>query len=123
MTIANRGPLGQKPAKAKPNPAYLAEVRRLTCCICDAHGLPQSSPTQAHHAIMGRGSVLRTPDDMAIPLCEGHHQGFFDTTQIAIHREPARWRKMYGPDTDWIAGTRDRVANALGDDDLPIGPV
>jgi hypothetical protein len=35
---------------------------------------------------------------LAIPLCEGHHQGFFDTSKIAIHKDPNLWRENYGAD-------------------------
>jgi len=49
------------------------------------------------------------PDIMAVPLCEGHHQGLFDTSKLALHRAPSEWRNKYGPDTDWIAPTQDRL--------------
>lgn len=98
-----------KPAKAKPNPAYLARVRELPCCICEAFGEMQASPTTAHHVICGRYGTRKTPDEMAIPLCDGHHQGDFDKTKLAIHRDRAEWVQRYGPDTDFIATTQDRL--------------
>lgn len=91
------------------DPKYIAAVRELPCCICDAYGEPQRSPTQAHHCIMGRYGTRKTPDRMAIPLCEGHHQGDFDTSKIALHRERKAWREAYGADTDWVAVTQDKV--------------
>lgn len=98
-----------KPPKALKDDAYLMAVRLLPCCICVAFGERQTSHTQAHHWIMGRGGTRKTPDGQAIPLCEGHHQGNFDTSKIAIHREPDAWREAYGPDTDYIAVTQDKV--------------
>lgn len=98
-----------KAPKSKPDPAYLAAVRELPCCICDAFGEPQQSPTTAHHTIMGRYSARKTPDRQAIPLCDGHHQGTFDTSKIAIHREPKAWAEAYGQDTDWVAATQDKI--------------
>ena len=108
MNLTGRAPY-QKPAKAAPNPAYLAKVRALPCCICQAFGERQTSATAAHHPIHGRYGARKVPDIMALPLCEGHHQGLFDTTKLAIHRAPSEWRNKYGPDTDWIAPTQDRL--------------
>jgi len=110
MNLMNKPPLGQKEPMEGKDPAYLAEVRRLPCCICEAFGLPQLSPTQAHHPIHGRLSNVKRPDSMALPLCEGHHMGDFDTSKIALHRDPALWKDHYGPDTDWIAATQDKIA-------------
>ena len=100
----------QKPPKAKPDPAYLARVRELPCCICEAFGEQQLSPTSAHHVIHGRFGTRRTPDRMAIPLCEGHHQGLRDTSKLALHQEPSRWKRFYGEDHEWIAATQDKLA-------------
>jgi hypothetical protein len=108
--LANMPPFGLKQPKAKPDPAYLASVRELPCCICQAFGEPQLSPTAAHHVIHGRYGQRKTPDCMAIPLCEGHHQGGFDTSKTAIHREPAKWKRLYGPDTDYVLPTQDALA-------------
>lgn len=109
MNTHPRGPMGQKQPKAPKDPAYLAKVRQLPCCICEAWGMPQNSPTAAHHWIMGRGGNVKTPDRQAIPLCEGHHQGLRDTTKIAVHHEPEAWREAYGLDTDYIAVTQDKI--------------
>lgn len=109
MNLMGKPPLGLKQPKAKPDPAYLARVRELPCCICEAFGEPQLSPTAAHHPIHGRHSQVKVPDCMAVPLCEGHHTGMFDTTKVAIHREPDLWRWKYGLDTDYIAITQDRI--------------
>ncbi|WP_282091309.1 hypothetical protein [Epibacterium ulvae] len=113
MNIMSKPPLGLKQPKAKPNPAYLRKVRDLNCCICEAFGLPQLSGTTAHHPICGRFGNLKCPDHEAIPLCEGHHQGDFDTSKIAIHRDRALWVETYGPDTDWIAVTQDKIATTV----------
>lgn len=106
-------PVAPKPAKVKPNPAYLAAVRQLPCCICEAWGEFQNTPTTAHHPIHGRMSQRKAPDEMAIPLCEDHHQGLWDNTKVAVHREPSKWKRLYGPDFDWIAPTQDKLAHLL----------
>lgn len=98
-----------KPPKEKRDPIRLAAVASMPCCICEEYGEPQASPTQVHHCIHGRYSQHRAPDSMTIPLCEGHHQGLWDKTKIALHREPARWVQEYGKDTDWISWTEERL--------------
>ena len=108
MNITGR-PIVAKSARANNNPRYLAGVHRLPCVICHEFGLPQLSPTQAHHPIHDRGGFRKVPDHEAIPLCEGHHQGDFDTSKIALHRQPAEWREAYGSDRDWIGWTQKRM--------------
>jgi len=108
MNLTGR-PIFEKPQKVGKEPEYLARVRDLPCCICREFGLPQQSPTAAHHCIHGRYGARKVPDRMSIPLCEGHHQGLRDTSKIAIHREPQRWRDLYGADTDWISWAENRV--------------
>ncbi|MDE0590450.1 Ref family recombination enhancement nuclease [Halocynthiibacter sp. C4] len=108
--LANLPPLGLKEPKQSKDKARLAAVAELDCCICLEYGMPQNSPTQVHHCIMGRHSTRRAPDSMTIPLCEGHHLGMFDASKVAIHREPKSWRESYGADTDWISWTEERLA-------------
>lgn len=109
MNLANRPPLGLKAAAEPKDSKRLAAVAALPCVICHEWWLPQNSPTKVHHCIHGRYSRRRAPDSMTIPLCEGHHQGLLDTTKIALHREPARWRELYGPDTDWLSWVEERI--------------
>lgn len=108
MNLTNR-PIYQKQLPAKSDPARLAAVAALPCCICNEWRLEQRSPTTVHHCIMGRGGNRRAPDCMTIPLCDGHHQGRFDASKIAIHRQPKAWREAFGPDTDWISWTETRI--------------
>lgn len=101
--LMGKPPLGQKKGKPKPDPEYLEEVRQRRCIICATFHEPQMSPTTAHHPIMGRFSMGMKADDRdAIPLCDGHHQGTFDTSKTSIHREPNKWFELYGLDTDYI---------------------
>lgn len=109
MSNLTRRPIFEKGAKPVKDVAHLARVRGLPCCICEAFGFPQTTPTQAHHPICGRYGSRKAPDRHAIPLCEGHHQGDFDTTKTAIHRDRALWVEWFGPDTDWIAPTLDKL--------------
>ena len=90
-----------KKAKEKKDGNYLQEVRRKGCCICTKFGMAQRSPTTAHHPIHDRFSGAKRADRTAIPLCEGHHQGLWDNTKVAIHREPKRWRELYGADFEY----------------------
>lgn len=113
MSLDGR-PIHQKPEKAHPRPDYLDAVRSLPCCVCEAYGEMQRSPTTAHHPIMGRHGTRKRPDVTAIPLCDGHHQGTFDTSKIAVHRDRAAWLQAYGEDTDFIAVTQDRVEREYG---------
>jgi len=102
-------PLGLKQPKAAKSPAYLAKVRALPCIICTEFGEPQLSPTTAHHPIMDRHSTAKRPDSTALPLCDGHHQGLWDTSKIAVHREPEKWRETYGADHEWIERVQDMI--------------
>lgn len=119
--LANRGSMGLKGAVdgqivdgPHKDPAYLADLHLLPCVICKRFALAQQTPTQAHHTICGRFSSEKTPDGDAIPLCEGHHQGMFDTSKIAIHRQRAEWERRYGLDTDYIAVTQAVVKRLRG---------
>lgn len=111
MNLANRPPLGLKEPKAAPDPVYLARVRELTCCICDAFGERQYTPTTAHHVIHGRFSQRKTPDRMAIPLCADHHQ-LGGNGKPALHANPALWKRLYGEDHDFVAVTQDKIEAA-----------
>lgn len=111
MNITGRPVFEKRQGKPKPRPDYLTAVRSLPCCICEAWGMPQNSPTTAHHPIHGRYGTRKAPDMTAIPLCCGHHLGDFDTSKIALHRDPSKWKRMYGPDTDWIAPTQDKLSH------------
>jgi len=98
-----------KPPQRSSDAWYLGVVRQLPCCICQAFGEVQTSASEAHHTICGRYSQRKTPDRQVIPLCDGHHQGKFDTDKLAIHNGKESWAAKYGPDTDFIAATQDRI--------------
>lgn len=96
---------------------YIAAIHNEPCCICEAFGFVQTSPTDAHHTICGRYGHLRTPDKQAIPLCKCHHQGLRfdrDKSKLAIHQGKESWVEAYGPDTDYIAATQDRIMGIEG---------
>jgi hypothetical protein len=86
-----------KPTRAKPDPAYLAEVRRLPCAICRT-----TVGVEAHHPAQGRYSQRRAPDRDAIPLCRADHD--------ARHRHPAEWLARHGPEARLTAQTRETIA-------------
>jgi Recombination enhancement, RecA-dependent nuclease len=101
--------VAQKPAKRVSDPAYMARVAALGCIVCEAFGEPQISPTQVHHCIHGRFGTRRAGDHDTIPICEGHHQGNFDTSKLALHRTPAAWKRAYGPDHSYVGAVRARL--------------
>ena len=103
INLANKAPLGLKKEKTKKNPKYLDKIRERPGCVCQKFGEKQMSPTTAHHVIHDRFSTRKTDDNMAIPLCEGHHQGLWDQSKIAIHKEPKKWRDCYGNDYDYCS--------------------
>lgn len=99
--LLNQKPIGLKRRRLKKDKRRLEFIRNQRCCICEKFGLVQLSITQAHHVIMGRYGTRKSPDKLAIPLCEGHHQGNFDKSKVAIHREPKRWRELFGEDYNY----------------------
>jgi len=103
--------MSQKPPTAARDRAYLAAIHDLPCAVCDAFGQVQTSRTEAHHTICGRYSQAKTPDRQAIPLCQEHHQGldFITSDKLAIHKGKESWVAAYGPDTDYIATTQDKI--------------
>jgi hypothetical protein len=105
---------GQKPTVSKrsgKDAAHLAKVAKLPCVVCHNYELPQMSPTQVHHCIHGRNSMAKkAPDNRTIPLCEGHHLGDFDTSKIALHRNPSAWKQAYGMDTDWLPWVEEQLS-------------
>jgi hypothetical protein len=106
--LAGLPALGFKQPKAKPNPRYIAAIHIEPCCICEAFGFVQTTPTAAHHTICGRFGNRKTPDEMAIPLCWNHHQG-----PDGIHERRQWWVEAFGPDTDFIAPTQDKLREYL----------
>lgn len=108
MNLLNRPPLGQKSKPAPKNPHYLAAVRELPCCICEAFGEIQRSPTAAHHVFSDRWGTFKTPDESAIPLCWDHHQG-----PVGIHSRKSSWAEQYGQDHEFTAATQDKLAKYL----------
>ena len=93
-----RGPLGQKAAKAKKDPARLAAVAKLPCVICGAYNV------QVHHCISGRYSQRKAPDSMTISLCWNHHLG-----PEGIHADKAAWEAQHGPDTGFLPAVNARL--------------
>lgn len=104
MNLTGRPPIGLKADRPRNNPAYLARVRSLPCCICEAFGERQESATQAHHPFHDRYSTVKALDEMAIPLCWDHHLG-----PKGIHTNKTEWRAKYGADHEWIAATKDKL--------------
>jgi hypothetical protein len=102
--LAKRPPLGLKTKTQKKDKKHLDYIRSLPCCVCKAFGEVQLSPTTAHHTIHDRFGTHKRSDSLAIPLCEGHHQGLWDTSKLAIHKHPNRWKERYGADYNFLVG-------------------
>ncbi len=51
-------------------PGHLDKIRLLPCCACGRPG-----PSTAHHLKAGRGSMTKSPNSRALPLCWDHHVG------------------------------------------------
>ena len=88
---------------------HMGRVAQLPCVICYEYGMEQKSRTTVHHCIHGRFGDRRAPDKMTLPLCDGHHQGDFDVSKIALHRQPAKWKREYGEDTNWLSWVEKRL--------------
>ena len=95
--------------EGKAGLAHMARVAALPCVICREWNMVQLSRTQVHHCIHGRYSAHKAPDTMVLPLCEGHHLGHFDTSKLALHNEPNKWKRLYGPDTEWLSWVEERL--------------
>ena len=117
MTDFTPCPKPTKQPKAQPtgkDPAYLAKVALLPCCICQAFGMVQTSKTTVHHWIIDRPIPnQRTPDGEAIPLCEHHHQARYgrEEGKLPIHHGQEAWQAAYGPDHEYIEATINAVEN------------
>lgn len=109
MNLTDKPPLGLKEEKQPPDPDYISRMHDLPCVICEVFGMAQMSPTTAHHTICDRNGTRRTHDHLAIPLCDGHHQGDRDKSKYAIHRGKETWVEAYGPDTDYIEMTKGKL--------------
>lgn len=96
MNLSNRGPLGLRQPKPKPDPAYLARIRQLPCVICNRR------PCEAHHCIHDRYSQRRVDDRRTIPLCPDCHRD--------LHANKAAWRDAYGADHEFLAVVADMLA-------------
>ena len=111
--LAKRPPLGLKFKEKKQDSKYLDYIRSLPCVVCQKFHEPQNSVTTAHHPIHDRFSTNKRSDYDAIPLCEGHHQGLWDLSKIAIHKEPQLWRLKYNADHEYSASIRNKYLSKL----------
>ena len=120
----------KKPRKAmrrvsRKKVAYLASAQRIEdnehkgkvaaqpCCICEAFGMVQNSPTEVHHLKSGRYSSRREDDKKTIPLCHSHHNKLRpypgDKDKIGYHNGQETWEAEYGPDCDYLDATLDAI--------------
>lgn len=82
---------------------HLKKVARLGCYCCRVdYGV--ETPAMIHHIREGMGMGQRASHFQTIGLCEGHHQGNFDTTKLAFHCSPKKWREKYGRESEIVAG-------------------
>ena len=119
--------------KGKEDGKYMGKVVQEPCVICKTFGLPQLSPTTGHHPTHDRiqtnsdeGEIKysgqrKAADVRLIPLCDGHHQGDFDTSKVAVHREPDKWKELYGNDYDYVEQTQIAILGKARCDSLSNG--
>lgn len=93
---------------------YMGLVRQLPCIICYEWGMIQKSKTEAHHPIHGRFATRKEDDLTVIPLCQGHHVQGFDKTKVELHAHPSKWKRIYGPDHQFIERTQDAIERLHG---------
>lgn len=107
--------------EGKAGAAIMADRAQEPCIICRLHGEVQVSRTTIHHPIHDRVQTdsdegfskqkgsRRASDERGLPICDGHHQGDFDTSKVSLHREPEKWKRLYGNDYDYL----DRLGEML----------
>jgi hypothetical protein len=73
---------------------YMALVRQLPCCACDAPG-----PSDPHHphGVGYRGTGTKSPDIWVIPLCRRCHE--------ALHKDRVTWEDEHGSQFEFVALT------------------
>lgn len=110
-----------KPAKVKPDLAYMGCVKTMPCRNCGRPG-----PSDAHHCTHRPyadepnpydrlpAAGRRSGDRDTIALCKQCHQDGPD----AIHRSKDNWRLRNGPDFQHIPATRAAVAAMMGEIDF-----
>jgi hypothetical protein len=59
----------------------------LGCCACATLGIPNYHMIEVHHILRGN---KRLGDWYTIPLCKGHHQGYFTESQKIRLRDDER---------------------------------
>lgn len=84
---------------------WLGRVKLLPCVLCDALGLPQASPTQAHHLREGQGMAQRSSDYLTAALCRGCHQG-----PRGVHGDRTLLKIAKVEELDLVATTIERLA-------------
>lgn len=92
-------------------PDYLKLVRAQPCWGCEQDGLPQLSPTEAHH-IKRRPDGTRcglgerkTSDLYAIPLCSGTHHW----NGVDVHKSQRWFEAQYGNELEIALEIRRRL--------------
>lgn len=109
MTLMHPKPKrAPKPGKTAAEKRYMAAVAQLSCICCGR------IPVEVHHPICGRYSQARAPHWHALPVCDRHHQGKWDTGGPAIHKDRAEWVEWFGPDTDYISETQREIEAETG---------
>ena len=81
--------------KTGRNPKYLAWIRSLPCCVCEALRQVQVFLTEAAH-VGDRGLSQKCPDSEALPVCGRHHRH----GRYSLHRFGKKFWKFHGIDRD-----------------------
>lgn len=105
---------------------HMGNLADQPCIICETHGEIQTSKTTIHHPTHDRVQTdsddghskakgqRRAAHSRGLPICDGHHQGRYDTSKVALHREPDKWKELYGNDFDYVEKARAAVIRRTG---------
>lgn len=78
---------------------HLSRVHELPCGLCGA------MPVEAHHILEGRTPGRKSPDALAIPLCNDCHTG----STNGIHGRRVLWGVYRKSELDVLAETIERL--------------
>lgn len=74
-------------AVKKADSARVERMLVMGCCACATLGIPNYHQVEAHHILSGHRQL---GDWYTIPLCKGHHQGYFTESQRIRLRDDER---------------------------------
>lgn len=92
--------------------AWVLRVKSVPCVVCSKLGLPQRTPTEAHHVREGAGISQRSSHFLTAALCREHHQGPNGLHGLGTRGFAARYKV---DELDCVAATIEGVYRGLGE--------